>query len=106
MLERWQVLGRRCHPLLPTQLWERHPFADTNDGSDTGYLWEAPAKRVGVLADASFYVALLHGGNASPAAVEGPDWRPCPPEEVARLTGEDWAFYRTLEWKKSRVPYE
>ena len=48
-------------------LWERHPFADTNDGSDTGYLWEAPAKRVGVLADASFYVALLHGDNASSA---------------------------------------
>ncbi|HKN50728.1 MAG TPA: glycosyltransferase family 2 protein [Actinomycetota bacterium] len=75
-------------------LWERHPFADTNDGSDTGYLWEAPAKRVGVLADASFYVALLHGDNASSAAVEGPSWRPCPPEKVARLMGEDWAFYR------------
>jgi hypothetical protein len=75
-------------------LWERHPFADTNDGSDTGYLWEAPAKRVGILADTSFYVALLHGDNTSSAAAEGPSWRPCPSGEVARLMGEDWAFYR------------
>ncbi|HEY2667415.1 MAG TPA: glycosyltransferase family A protein [Actinomycetota bacterium] len=75
-------------------LWERHPFADTNDGSDTGYLSQAPAKRVGILGDASFYVALLHGDNRSAAAVEGPAWRPCPPEEVAWLMGEDLANYR------------
>jgi hypothetical protein len=75
-------------------LWERHPFADTNDGSDTGYLFQAPAKRVGILGDASFYVALLHGDNATSAPVEGPTWRPCPPGEIAWLMGEDWAIYR------------
>jgi len=78
-------------------LWERHPFPDTSDGSDTGYLWEAPAKRVGILWDASFYVALLHRDNTSSAAVEGPGWRSCPPGQIAWLMGNDWALYQTRD---------
>lgn len=75
-------------------LWERHPFEDTNEESDTRYLWEPPSKRVGILGDSSFYVALLHGANTSATAANGPDWRPCPLGEVASLMGEDWPFYQ------------
>jgi glycosyltransferase involved in cell wall biosynthesis len=73
-------------------LWERHPFPDINEGSDTRYLWEAPSKRVGILGDPSFYVALLHGANANASATNDPRWLPCPPAEIASLMGEDWPF--------------
>ncbi len=77
-------------------LWERLPFADTSYGIDTGYLWQAPSKRIGVLENSSFYVALVHDANTSRKDTEDPWWHPYPTAEVASLMGDDWAFYEQL----------
>lgn len=77
-------------------LWERHPFADTSYGIDTGYLWQSPAKRVGVLDDPSFYVALVHEANTSRKDTADAWWHPCPAGDVASLMGDDWAFYEDV----------
>ena len=76
--------------------WESHPFADTSYGIDTGYLWQEPAKRLGVLADPSFYVALVHDRNTSRKDTADAWWHPCPTSEVASRMGADWAYYEEV----------
>jgi hypothetical protein len=71
--------------------WEQVPFPDTSFGIDTSYLWQGQPKRVGVLPDPSFYVALVHPGNTSRKNVHDAWWHPRPIEEIASLMGPEWA---------------
>jgi hypothetical protein len=82
------------------RFWEGAPFPDTNFGIDTSYLWQGPPKRVGVLADSSFYVALVHAGNTSRKNVHDAWWQPRPVEEIASLMGPEWAAH----WAPEPIP--
>ena len=76
--------------------WEQHHFPDLNEGEDTVFVWHLKNAKVVALPDPAFYVATLHTHNTSPKRIRGPYWRPFPMEEVRRLIGTDWDFYRTL----------
>jgi Glycosyl transferase family 2/Methyltransferase domain len=79
------------------RFWEETPFPDTSFGIDTSYLWQGSPKRVGVLPDSSFYVALVHSGNTSRKDVHDAWWHPRPIDEIAALMGEEWAAHWVLE---------
>ncbi|HEY5988425.1 MAG TPA: glycosyltransferase [Streptosporangiaceae bacterium] len=76
------------------ELWESAPFPDTSHGIDTRYLWQGRAKRIGSLADPSFYVGIVHPGNTSRKNTSDSWWLPYPVEEIAALMGADWLLYQ------------
>jgi predicted O-methyltransferase YrrM len=79
------------------RFWEGAPFPDTSFGIGTSYLWHGPAKRVGVLPDSSFYVALVHPGNTSRKDIRNAWWHARPVEEIASLMGPEWAAHWAAE---------
>ncbi len=77
-------------------LWEASSFPDSSYGIDTTYLWQGSAKRVGALADPSFYVAMVHSGNTSRKDVSDAWWHPHPISEIETLMGADWEQYKQV----------
>jgi glycosyltransferase involved in cell wall biosynthesis len=100
----WRYRYEGARPWLagPTLLyrraaWERAPFPDhAQVGEDTAFVWQMDPARLHVMDDASFYVALVHGGNTGPKSLRGRCWEPRPLSEVAALMGEDRRFYASL----------
>jgi glycosyltransferase involved in cell wall biosynthesis/GT2 family glycosyltransferase len=76
--------------------WEGNPFPDVSVGEDNRFLWSGRRKSIVRLTDHTFYVALIHPGNASPKLTRQPCWQPYPTPEIRRLMGADWAFYAGL----------
>ena len=89
----WVAGGTLCYTKA---FWKGNPFADTNVGEDTRFVWNDPAKRLLALTDSTFYVALLHAANTSPKRMADSRWRSHPTAEIRRLIGPDWAFYAEL----------
>ena len=79
---RYRYEGTRPWLAGPTLLyrraaWERAPFPDhAQVGEDTAFVWQMDPARLHVMDDASFYVALVHGGNTSPKGLRGRCWEP------------------------------
>jgi Glycosyl transferase family 2/Methyltransferase domain len=90
----WVTDGTFCYR---RRFWEEAPFPDTSFGIDTSYLWQGASKRVGALADSSFYVAQVHPGNTSRKEIHGAWWHPRPVEEIASLMGPEWAAHWAAE---------
>ena len=63
-------------------LWQRNPFPAINVGEDTCFVWSQTAKHILQLADPTFIVALIHGGNVSPKRPSGSRWRPVPVKTI------------------------
>jgi glycosyltransferase involved in cell wall biosynthesis len=76
--------------------WRSNPFADIDVGEDTRFVQARLARRLAVLPDASFFVAVIHARNVSPKRPRGARWRPLAVAEIERLLGEDLAFYGWL----------
>jgi glycosyltransferase involved in cell wall biosynthesis len=76
--------------------WESDPFPDSSHGLDTAYLWQGRPKRVGTLADPSFYVAMVHPANTSRKDVHDAWWHAHPVEEISALMGTAWDCYTAL----------
>jgi Glycosyl transferase family 2/Methyltransferase domain len=74
--------------------WESDPFPDSSLGLDTAYLWQGRPKRVGTLADPSFYVGMVHPANTSRKDVHDAWWHAHPVSEIASLMGPDWEAYQ------------
>ena len=74
----------------------QNPFPEIARGEDTRFVWSPQALNAAVVADYSFYVALVHDANTSRKAVNGPYWHPHPIEEIYRLLGSDLAFYQPV----------
>jgi glycosyltransferase involved in cell wall biosynthesis len=89
----WVAGGTLCYTKA---FWKSNPFADTNVGEDTRFVWTSPAKRLIAHTDSTFYVALLHAANTSPKRLADSRWRPHPAAEIRRLIGPDGAFYTEL----------
>ncbi|HYU34422.1 MAG TPA: glycosyltransferase [Thermoanaerobaculia bacterium] len=66
-------------------LWRALPFADVDNGEDTGFLWSDRRKKVEPLRDLSFYVARLHANNTGSKRDASRAWRPVPDRVLARL---------------------
>jgi O-antigen biosynthesis protein len=76
--------------------WKGNPFPDINVGEDTRFLWSNHPKRIAILQDVTFYIALMHAGNTSPKHTQDGRWHAYPTAEVRKLMGEDWTFYTNL----------
>jgi glycosyltransferase involved in cell wall biosynthesis len=75
-------------------LWQRHPFADIDEGEDARFVWGAAPDRILTLPDPTFHVGIIHDRNASPKRFNGSAWRPFPVEQVQAVIGADWPFYQ------------
>ncbi|MET7636864.1 glycosyltransferase family 2 protein [Streptomyces sp. NPDC005078] len=70
-----------------------NPFPDRDIGSGTHWLASHPGIRVGPLTDPSFYVGIIHPGNAAPKDTSSACWRRRSRQDIAALLGDDWSFY-------------
>jgi glycosyltransferase involved in cell wall biosynthesis len=89
----WVAGGTLCYTRA---FWQGNPFADTNVGEDTRFVWNRPAQRLIALTESTFYVAVIHPANTSPKRVADTRWRSHPTAEIRRLIGPDWTFYADL----------
>jgi glycosyltransferase involved in cell wall biosynthesis len=78
--------------LYTKDFWRRSPFPDIQVASDTRFIWEQQIDRRAVLADHTFYVALIHPSNTSPKNCSGPYWSKWT-GDLAGVMGSDIAFY-------------
>jgi hypothetical protein len=85
-----------CTLVYRRSVWEAQPFDEVAIGEDSSFVARLPAERVQTSADSSFYVGLLHAGNAAPKNLTDPAWQQCPLDEVAERLGTDRAFYASL----------
>ncbi len=76
--------------------WQSNPFPDLRVGSDVRFVWSNRPKKVLVLPDQTFYVALIHPSNTSPKRTQRPSWHVYPTEKIQALLGSDWDFYTNL----------
>lgn len=74
-------------------LWREHPFPGVNVGEDSAFVRRLPPDRLHAVADRSFYVAVLHGGNTAAKNLRDPRWERRPLDEVSRLLAFDRDFY-------------
>ncbi|MCB8983609.1 MAG: glycosyltransferase [Ardenticatenaceae bacterium] len=70
--------------------WRQNPFPAVNVGEDTRFVWSKTPKRIIQLADPTFMVALIHGGNVSPKRPQGERWRQVPVADVLAVM-DSWA---------------
>ncbi len=87
----WLVGGTLCYTRA---FWESNRFTNINVGEDARFVWSARSGRMTKLADATFYVGIVHKHNVSPKKTNGSYWRPYPVEEIRQLLGDDWDFYQ------------
>lgn len=97
-LSPWLSGGTLCYT---RELWKKNPFADVTGGEDARFVWSAQRKHAIVLEDESFYVGLVHSGNASPKHTTGVRWHPYPADEIHRIMGEDRKFCAALAAEQS-----
>jgi len=76
-------------------VWKWNPFQSVNMDTDSRFLRKIPPNRMGVLADYTIYVGLIHQANTSPKRIAGTFWRPYPVETIRRLVGADWPSIST-----------
>jgi len=76
--------------------WLDAPFPPTGLGEHRGFLSALPKDRVLPAPAPDFYVAVIHGKNASNASVEPPAWERRPFSEVESRLALDTAFYAGL----------
>jgi glycosyltransferase involved in cell wall biosynthesis/cyclopropane fatty-acyl-phospholipid synthase-like methyltransferase len=86
----WVGGGSLCYTKA---IWREDPFRDVTIGEDNQFLQGEHPKRVAVLEDPRFYVALVHPENTSPKVTEDSRWQPRPAMEMRQILGADWSVY-------------
>jgi glycosyltransferase involved in cell wall biosynthesis len=76
--------------------WRENPFPNINVGEDTRFVWTGDARRMIALADASFYVAMIHSGNTSRKRTSDPRYRPIAPEQIRQMMCGDFEDHARL----------
>jgi hypothetical protein len=74
--------------------WRANRFAEIDVGMDGLFCWRAEPTRIVALERHDFAVHMIHGANVSPKQVDGPYWSLGVVEEIVRVLGADWAYYR------------
>ena len=77
-------------------VWQAHPFDAVTVGEDANFLTHLAAEEIQATEDSSFYVGLLHAGNAAPKNLDDPAWQRRPLDEVTRRIWTDRTFYARL----------
>lgn len=79
---KWVAGGSAC---FTRAFWSRNPFPELAVGEDTRFVWSDPAAKILTLANADFYVALIHPDNTSRKHVQDPRYQPVPIEDLRRV---------------------
>jgi glycosyltransferase involved in cell wall biosynthesis len=87
---RWLAGNGMCYR---KELWERAPFPAIRAGEDTRFVWSPAASNAALLDDHRYFAGLVHGGNTSAKATDGPYWRRERIDEVRSLLGQDLEFH-------------
>jgi glycosyltransferase involved in cell wall biosynthesis len=83
--------------------WVGNRFPAIDVGEDTAFVWQQPAERLTVVADRSFYIALIHRGNTSAKRLGVPPWERRSLDDVTQLLAPDRDFYVAL--RTGAVPH-
>jgi glycosyltransferase involved in cell wall biosynthesis len=78
--------------LYTKDFWRRAPFPNVQVASDTRFVWAQQLDKRAVLADHTFYVALIHPGNTSQKNCAGPYWTKWS-GDLETVMGSDLAFH-------------
>lgn len=70
--------------------WRENPFPNINVGEDTRFVWGGDARKMIALADASFYVAMIHPGNTSRKRTSDPRYCQVSADQIRQLMGGDF----------------
>jgi glycosyltransferase involved in cell wall biosynthesis len=97
----WQYrYGRVARPWVSSNtlcytraFWTTNPFPNMSGGEGNYFVWSDMPKRIHVLDDPTFYVAMIHAANTSPKRTYDPRWRKVLLDEIKHLLGDDWAAY-------------
>ncbi len=87
----WLLGSSLCYT---KRLWAGNRFADINVGMDGLFVWASPPERITVLQDSTFSVFMIHEQNVSPKKTDGEWWHHYPSEQIRRLLGFDYTFYK------------
>ena len=84
--------------------WKDQPFAEINIGEDARFVWSKKPKKLLVLDDNTFYVAVVHSNNTNPINPKAKRWRRFNTDRIRELLGENWSFYQnnSTAGKKTR----
>jgi len=89
----WLSGGTFCYTRT---FWEKKPFPDINAGESTRFIWTNRPRKMIVMQDNTFYVALIHRGNTSPRQITVNRWHAQPNRLIRDLMDEDHSFYTNL----------
>lgn len=70
--------------------WRENPFPNINVGEDTRFVWGGNPRKMIALADASFYVAMIHPGNTSQKRTGDSRYRPVAAHRIRQIMGGDF----------------
>jgi hypothetical protein len=76
--------------------WRENPFPNINVGEDTRFVWGGNPRKMVALADASFYVAMIHPGNTSRKLTSDPRYRPVAADKIRQIMGADFEDHAKL----------
>lgn len=102
----WQyVYPKRERPLVAggtlcywKSLWRKRGFDEVDNGEDVRFLLNDVDKKIMILEDRRFYVAVIHDANTSRRQISRPRWMPYSVNTIRSLLGDAWDFYdRTRE---------
>src|SRR6266571_5633451 len=76
--------------------WDEHRFPETNVGEDSAFIFQLPPDRIHVIADSSFYIALIHPRNTGSKNMTDRRWERRSLDDVNLLLAFDRDFYVAL----------
>ncbi|MEZ5082193.1 MAG: glycosyltransferase family 2 protein [Bacteroidales bacterium] len=82
--------------LYTKDFWEKSPFPDIQQASDTKFIWSRKLESFVVLDNYRFYIAMIHDQNTSPKNTGNGLWKPYPIQEIKSIISDDWDFYSTI----------
>lgn len=90
----WVYGGTLCYT---KKYWEKNPFPEIDVGEDNYFVWGSPLKKITILQDPTFYIALIHPGNTSSKMTTDLLWHSYPTVKLRALMGQDCTFYDHLK---------
>ncbi len=86
----WVAGGSLCYTKAT---WRQDTFADVTIGEDNQFIQSESRKKIVVLDDSRFYVALVHSMNTSPKLTDDARYQDRPVTELQKFMGADWNVY-------------
>lgn len=97
----WVAGGTLCY--LKT-FWKSNPFPSLDVGEDGRFVWGPSEKKISVLENNRFYIAIKHPHNTSPKKTTAHLWHRRPVDDIAACMGDDFPHYRSSQPRPAGPP--